>query len=112
MKSVKIIISLVLVGCALVYAYRRGRRDVLISDFKTYSANTVALKFSNNYSADLKDFLKGRYYFCANRVPNDILKGSEHDYGPASTNSSLVIGKGPTTPQWEYQVFTNRVKTL
>jgi hypothetical protein len=94
-------------------AYFKGRNDVLVNDFKTYHANLIGFD-QVSPDAEFKDYLKARYYYFANRVPKDVLAGSDKDYGPVSTNAlrGLTIGKGPTTPQEEYRKFKELTKEL
>ena len=90
-------------------AYWRGRRDVWISEFKTYDAKLIRLsELETNRSPELKEFIKGRYYYCANKIPKSWL-GSPYDYGPVSTNlGNLTAEKGPTSAQEEYRKFKER----
>jgi hypothetical protein len=91
-------------------AYHMGQRDVWLSEFKTYDGNLVYVNYLHtNYSPELKEFLKARYYYLANRIPKSWLVGS-HDYGPVATNvSALTVGKGPTTSAVEYPKFKERL---
>ena len=87
-------------------AYMKGRNDVWIAEYKIYEANLLQLKFfETNHPAELTEFMKGRYYFLANKIPRSWL-GSPYDFGPVSTNvAHLGVGKGPTNPQHEYELF-------
>jgi len=91
------------------FAYWRGRRDVWIWEYKIYSADLIRLtEFDTNYPPELKEFVKGRYYYVANKVPRGWL-GSPYDYGPVATNlSSFPVGKGDTSAQNEYRMFKER----
>lgn len=54
------------------------------------------------------EFMKGRYYFLANKVSAGWL-GSPYDYGAVSTNvGCFAVGKGGTSAGWEYQQFKAR----
>ncbi len=87
-------------------AYIKGRNDVWIAEYKTYDANLIGLNnFETNHPPELKEFMKARYYYLANKIPRTWL-GSPFDYGPVSTNvAHLAIGKGPTTAKHEYELF-------
>ncbi len=64
--------------------------------------------FETNLPPELKEFIKGRYYYCANKIPKSWL-GSPYDYGPVSTNLwNLTAEKGPTSAQEEYRKFRER----
>ena len=89
--------------------YWRGRRDVRIEDFKVYRGDLIAVtSFETNVPPELTDFLKGRYYYVANRLSKSRL-GNPYDYGEIGTNRArLAIGKGPTSAQAEYRRFKER----
>lgn len=92
-----------------ILAYIRGRNDVWVAEFKTYQGDLVVVNYlDDRHSDDLKEFMKGRYYYLANKIPNSWL-GSPYDYGTVSTNiAHLGIGKGPTSPQHEYELFKQK----
>jgi hypothetical protein len=109
-KTYCLIISFVLLLVILsAAAYMKGRRDVLLNEFKTYELNTVLLgaSLSNAQNKVLYEFMKSRYYYIGNRVPSDWLPLREGDKGPVDTNlvKNLMIGKGPTTADIEYGNF-------
>ncbi len=108
----KILYISLLIAVAIL-SYMRGRHDVLVGEFKIYEADLIDVRFyGNRYSDDLKEFMKGRYYYLANRVPEGWL-GSPYDYGMVSTNvAHLGIGKGPTSPQHEYDQFKQKNVTF
>jgi len=105
-----IAILFILIG---YYAYIKGRNDVWISEFKIYESNLIMIQnFDTNLPPELKEFMKGRYYYLGNRVPR-VWLGIPYDYGLPMTNSShLIIGKGDTGPQYEYRVFHKRSKAF
>ena len=105
MKTGLAIAFLILAIAMIVVAYIKGRNDVLISEMKTYQSNLTQLEnWQTNHPPELKEFMKGRYYYLANLVPKGWVPNV--DYGPVSTNiSHLSVGKGPTTPQEEYQKY-------
>lgn len=90
-------------------AYWRGRRDVWIWEYKTYHANLLNLtQWHTNEAPVLTEFVKARYYYCANKLSDNWL-GGPYDFGPMTTNwPFLVIGKGPTTGPEEYRKFKER----
>ena len=107
-KATIILLFCLLLLVTAVAAYLRGRNDVWIGEFKIYQGNLISFD-QQGYSPDLKEFIKGRYYFLANKIPRGWL-GSPHDYGSVSTNvEHLGVGKGPTTPQEEYRKFKERL---
>jgi hypothetical protein len=89
-----------------------GRNSVLIGEFKTCGGNLTYLTHFNKGapSEELKDFMKARYYYLANRIPRCYLEGAAIDYGQVSTNTNagVSIGKGPTTGQEEYRLFKEK----
>ena len=93
----------------IIAAYLKGRRDVWIHEFKIYNGALVMLtNFKRSDTGELKEYLKGRYYYCANKIPASWL-GSPYDYGPVNTNViHLSVGKGPTTANEEYRKFMQR----
>jgi hypothetical protein len=99
-----IAVFLLVVVATATFAYLRGRRDVWLEDYKIYSGNLMVLtSFKTNAPPEIKEFLKGRYYYVANKLSANWL-GEVRDYGPVSTNYlNLGIGKGPTSAQEEYR---------
>ena len=108
-KSILTVVYPVLLVAVALLAYRRGRNDVWVAEFKVYQGNLIGvISFPTQHSGDLKEFLKGRYYYLGNRVPEGWL-GSPYDYGSVSTNiSDLAIGKGDTSSRHEYQLFKSK----
>lgn len=108
----KIVLRTFLFGCLLVasavFAFNLGRGNVRIEEYKIYEANLIRLQhFETNASPELKDFMKGRYYYLANRIPKSWMS-TPYDYGQVSTNMHLAVGKGDTGPQYEYRIFKER----
>jgi hypothetical protein len=105
MRSGWMPLALVLVVVLIIAAYLKGRNDVLISEMKTYQSNLIQLDhWQTNFPPELKEFMKGRFYYIANSVPKSWVPNV--DYGPVDTNiSHLSVGKGPTTPQEEYRKY-------
>ncbi len=103
--STAVLFCLVLLTTAIA-AYKRGRNDVWIAEYKIYEGNLVQLTYvQTNQPLELGEFMKGRYYYLANKIPRSWL-GSPYDFGPVNTNvTRLGVGKGPTTPQHEYAIF-------
>ena len=99
----------VLILVMVVLAYLKGRNDVWISEFKIYDGNLINIQnFETNTPPEVKEFMKARYYYLANKIPESWL-GSPYDYGQVSTNiQHLVSGKGDTGPRYEYQVFKSK----
>jgi hypothetical protein len=90
-----------------VTGYLKGRQSAFLEDFKTYSADLISLNgFPENQKLELRDFLKARYYYIANKMPESYL-GVPYDYGNVDFHG-LTIGKGPTAPKHEYQLFKAR----
>jgi hypothetical protein len=112
-KSVVRLLALLAVVAAVIGAYIKGRNDVLIAEFKQYSANLLALtQYETNQPPELKDFVKARYYYLANRTPKSWV-GRPYDYGAVSTNLvHLTCFKGPTSAQEEYRLFLERFSRL
>lgn len=105
-------LAFTILSICLVFAIagRSARRSVMLEEFKVYSGNLVALE-SEKKSKDLEEYLKGRYYYLANRLSMDFVKGAR-DYGPVDTNvfKTLAVGKGPTSVTEEYRMFIERIK--
>lgn len=92
---------------AFIAGYLKGRQNAFLEDFKTYSADLVIYSdLSTNAKVGIKEFLKARYYYTANKLPDGWL-GVPYDYGSVDF-SNLTIGKGPTTPRQEYQTFKEK----
>jgi hypothetical protein len=109
MKMRTVFLFFLIVLLVAFAAYNKGRNDVWIAEFKTYDANLIQLQyFQTNLPPDVKEFMKGRYYYLANKIPQAWL-GSPYDYGQVSTNvAHLNVGKGPTTAQHEYELFKEK----
>ena len=103
-----ILLSLLLAATA-VCAYIKGRNDVWISEFKIYDSNLIKIQhFETNQPAELREFMKGRYYYLANRIPESWL-GNPYDYRQVSTNVvHLSIGKEDAGAQHEYERFKKK----
>ena len=90
-----------------ILGYRKGKSDAAIESFDTYRGDLIIYYgFPEFRKIELQDFLKARYYYFANRVPSGYLE-SPYDYGNVDFKG-LSIGKGPTMPQHEYQVFKEK----
>jgi hypothetical protein len=98
---------------ATICAYNKGRDDVWISEFKLYDANLIKIQhFETNIPPELKEYMKGRYYYLANKIPNNWL-GNPYDYGEVNSNViHLVIGKGDIGPRYEYEIFKQKKVTF
>lgn len=110
--KIRILIALLLCVVLLTVimgSYVKGRSDVWNMEYKTYEENLITLKyFETNKSPELSDFMKARYYYLANKLSRSLL-GSPYDFGPVGTNAAhLGIGKGPTTPLHEYELFKKK----
>ena len=94
---------------ALIIAYQRGRNDVWVTEFKVCQANMLWLTYwDTNQPPALKEYVKARYYYLANRIPKSWL-GKPCDYGAVSTNvADLAVFKGPSSGQSEYFDFLKR----
>src|SRR6266567_821545 len=103
-ESVIVPVFCLLILLTAIGAYWRGKRDVWIEEFKIYTGNlTGVTSFETNMPPELKEFMKGRYYYLANKLSDSSL-GSPYDYGPVSNNVvRLAVGKGPTSAQEEYR---------
>src|SRR5262249_46892165 len=104
----RLLICLVAVT-AIVGAYVKGRRDVLISEFKQYQVIMLTLiQWETNHPPELKEFAKAQYYHLANQIPKSWV-GRPLDYGGVSTNLiHLTHFKGPTSAEEEYRKFVER----
>lgn len=103
-------ILLCLMGMAgIIGAYLKGRNDVWIGEFKQTQANMLTLtQWETNHPPELREFIKARYYYVANRTPRAWV-GRPYDYGMVSTNIvHLTSFKGPTSAQEEYRLFLKR----
>lgn len=100
------------VSVALIVGYLKGQEDTLTAELKVYYGNLVAA----NVPADsaLVDFLKARYYYLANRIPDNRRPYPARDFGPITNMiaKTLAIGKGPTGADAEYKVYSNWNATL
>jgi hypothetical protein len=101
----------VLLACATaiiggVLGYIRGRNDIQLENYKTYVLN-VSSYYEAHSNVDFGDYLKARYYYFANRIPQRFLTIPAYDYGPVDFKG-FSIGKGPTTPKCEYEHFKER----
>jgi hypothetical protein len=110
-KKINLVIPLALLICVIgsLAGYRKGRRDVWIEQFKVYSGILIDVtNFRTNASPELIEFLKARYYYVANKLPENWI-GTPYDYGDINTNLlQFSIGKGPTTATEEYRHFKDR----
>jgi hypothetical protein len=103
-RAVTICISLATLFLGFISGYRRGKEDVTAEEFHTYDADLIVYTGFKEYrELPLKEFLKARYYYFANRIPSSSLK-SAYDYGSVDFKG-LSIGAGPTSPIHEYQMF-------
>lgn len=85
-----------------------GRENVWIEEYKIYDGDLIQVQhFETNLPPELGEFMKGRYYYLANKVPKSWL-GAPYDYGQVSTNMLLAVGKGDTGPRYEYRIFKER----
>ena len=104
----KVVILLSATIAAFAGGYSRGRNAVLIAEFKVYYGNLVARTVPAD--SPLADFLKARYYYLANRIPNRELPLPVRDFGPVTNDlaRALAIGKGPTRADAEYQSYRDQ----
>jgi hypothetical protein len=105
------IIGIAIFGAAMLIGgfvgYNKGRNAVLIDDFQTYNADLVSYSaFPEARKVGLNDFLKARYYYFANQIPESSLV-EPYDFGSVDFRG-LTIGKGPTSPQHEYELFKDK----
>ena len=109
---IRLLVFLVVVG-ALIGAYVMGRRDVWIMEFKECQGNMLTLTvWETNHPPELKEFVKARYYYLANKIPKSWV-GRPYDYGAVSTNVIHLTGfKGRTSGQEEYRLFLERFGPL
>ena len=105
---IRLLVSLIVAG-AIIGAYLRGRNDVWIGEFKECQGNMLTLTvWETNHPPELKEFVKARYYYLANKIPKSWL-GNPHDYGEVSINvAHLAVFKGQTSGQEEYRRFLER----
>ena len=108
-QSVMRILVFLVAVAAIIGAYFKGRRDVLVGEFKQYEASLLSLtQLETNHPPELKEFVKAHYYYLANRAPKSWV-GRPEDYGAVSTNILHLTGfKGPTSAQEEYRLFLER----
>jgi hypothetical protein len=94
-------------------AYQRGKQSVWLAEYEMYQEDLIQIKyFKTNEPSALTEFMKGRYYYLANRISSRDL-GNPYDFGPVDTNISHIgVGKGPTTPQHEYDLFKEKDVTF
>src|SRR5690242_1939159 len=86
-KNFVIAILVLAIVFASVLSYIIGKQNAYYSEYEVTSANLVLVNgiFSNNCPSELREYLKGRYYYLANRIsPRE--RSFWHDYGPVSTN--------------------------
>jgi len=102
-------IVLLLAGLIFVGAFFEGRKDVWENEFKECQANMLTLTYwETNQPPKLKEYIKARYYYLANKVPKDFV-GEPKDFGAVSTNvADLAVFKGPSSGQAEYLNFLQR----
>jgi len=107
------LIFAVAVIAAIIGAYLRGQNDFLKTEYKECQAHLTELTYwETNQPAELKDYIKARYYYLANRIPKDWV-GTPHDYGPIETNiQHIAVFKGPSSGQLEYIDFLKRFNLL
>ena len=105
---IRLLVCLVAIA-AIIGAYFKGRKDVLVGEFKQYQANMLTLtQWETNHPPELKEFVKAHYYYLANRTPKSWI-GRPDDYEAVSTNIVHLTGfKGPTSAQEEYRLFLER----
>ena len=91
----------------LIIGFRQGGQAVRIENWTLYDAAMISYdNYPEARSIGLRDYLKARYYYSANNIPESWL-GSPRDYGPVDF-SWLPMGKGPTSPREEYRLFKAR----
>lgn len=80
-----------------------------IAEFKVYDASLINIQhFETNLCPEVKEFMKGRYYYLANRIQLNWL-GCPYDYGVVDTNMGhIATGKGDGGPAFQYQEFKLR----
>ena len=108
-KTILRFIIVAAIFAALIGAYLRGRRDVWVNEFKTCQAHMTALTYwETNQPPELREYVKARYYYLANRIPKEWL-GNPKDFGDVSTNvDHLATFKGPSSGHSEYRDFLVR----
>ena len=94
---------------AFAGAYVKGRNDVWENEFKECQANMLMLTYwETNQPPELREYVKARYYYLANKVPKDFV-GRPNDFGPVGTNvEGLAVFKGPSSGRAEYASFLQR----
>jgi hypothetical protein len=109
--AMRIFIGMLLgcIACFTAYTMgeKRGEHVYMRETHETYRSNLVGNKRAlRSGQIRTMDFLLARYYFLANRIPENML-GPAYDFGPVNF-SGLTIGSSDTSPFHEYQIFTNR----
>lgn len=111
MKRLKLSwLSIILIFAVSVgLAYRRGRKDVWITEYKHFQAYMTHLsQYETNHPPELREFVKAQYDFHANELPRS-LNIQPRDYGPVCTNlAHLTSFKGPSNAEEEYREFIKR----
>ena len=111
-------ILILLLVCVVSYwfGYRQGRSVWVLEGFKTNRANLLRVEgvfpgeSSDTYSKDLKDYIRGRYYYFGNRLPQSYLPASSNSWVSAQSGfTHLSVGKGPTSAQLEFERFKKRI---
>lgn len=110
-KRIAIVLFYIITITIAVYtAYMKGRNDVWLSEYEVAKSNILLATqfYTNECSPDLRDFLKCRYYYLANKIPAGSLDGV-YDYGSISTNIDyLNVGIEMTSAQREYRLFQQK----
>lgn len=112
--TIGIVLAAILTAVVGGVAYKKGLEAVILSDFKVYYGDLVALQtLKSSDAAVLGEFLKARYYYLANRLPEELLPINAPDLGPVTNEivSSLSIGKGPTSSGIEYSNYVARIES-
>lgn len=106
-RLITVLILAILVG--LTAAYLRGRRDVFVNEFKECEANMLVLSaWETNQPPELREYVKARYYYLANRIPKTYL-GNPKNFGDVSTNlDHIAVFKGPSSGHSEYRDYLIR----
>lgn len=101
----------ILFAVGLSWAYEKGRQACLIAEFKVYQSNLTMIG-AEQHTDELREFLKGRYYYLANRIPSDWLPINRADFGAPQDEflGTLSLGKEAMSPQTEYKQFLVRVE--
>ena len=109
MKTIIRIVLAFAVIAALIAAYIGGRNDVRLTEFKECQAHLLILtQWETNQPPELKEYVKARYYYLANRLPKYYVEPAKN-YGPVGTNvAHVAVFKEPTSGQGEYLEFLQR----